>query len=427
MGAESRYHLHGEGERRGVPERPHDHFKAQYMVKSDNDESLADSDPAIELYDQLIGLGRHQEAYELSRERIDDATLYRLGGAHHRLELLRALFPREEQATPRLDAPNESSFVLNSLALSYRGSGQLKTALALLEQGIRLDEQEEDFANLAVGLINHSDTQRLVTLHSPEYSARRSLLLTRDQEDGFGEAASLLVLGNVLTTRGEVRLADAALRWAEQLFQQQGEQQFEGIVSASRAELALHRRRTDEARQLADSAWQLASAQNHERDFIRAARLQGSAALQLNELTVADERLHHALGHARAIDNTEEELPTLIALAELHRRREDPETARELLDQVWLPAERGPYLFHADALNVLAQIERDAGDREAAVDAATDAFELAWCDGPPYAYHWGLEAARAHLRELEAPEPELPPFNPAAHEPMPEVEIDPGE
>jgi ATP/maltotriose-dependent transcriptional regulator MalT len=128
------------------------------------------------------------------------------------------------------------------------------------------------------------------------------------------------------------------------------------------------------------------------------------------------------------VDLAEEELPTLVALAELHRRRGEPETARELLDQVRDPAELGPYpLFHADALNVLARIERDAGNTRAAIKAARHAYQLAWCDGPPYAYHWGLKAARAHLRELGAPEPDLSPFDPDAHEPMPEVEIDPPE
>jgi hypothetical protein len=63
--------------------------------------------------------------------------------------------------------------------------------------------------------------------------------------------------------------------------------------------------------------------------------------------------------------------------------------AREVLDQVWVSAERGLYpLIHADALNVLAQLERDQGRREAAVAAATEAFKQAWCDEPPYAYHF---------------------------------------
>jgi ATP/maltotriose-dependent transcriptional regulator MalT len=113
-------------------------------------------------------------------------------------------------------------------------------------------------------------------------------------------------------------------------------------------------------------------------------------------------------------------------LADLHLRRGEPEWARELLDDVWDPAERGPYpLFHAAACNLLARLERDAGNHDAAVTAAEKAFTLAWCDGPPFAYHWGLEEARRHLAELGAAEPELPPFDESKYEPMPEVEIDP--
>jgi ATP/maltotriose-dependent transcriptional regulator MalT len=176
---------------------------------------------------------------------------------------------------------------------------------------------------------------------------------------------------------------------------------------------------------LADRAWELARSQRQERDFIRAARLQG-AALGLQDYAKADERLHHALARARAVNLAEEELPALVALAELRRRQGDLKAARDLLDDVWEPAERGPYpLFHADACNVLAQIERDAGNAAAAVEAATVAYRLAWRDGEPYAYHWGLVAARKHLAELGASEPSMPPFDESKYEPMPEVEINP--
>ena len=60
-----------------------------------------------------------------------------------------------------------------------------------------------------------------------------------------------------------------------------------------------------------------------------------------------------------------------------------------------------------------------------AIAAATEAYRNAWCDGPPFAYHWGLEKAKAHLAALHAPEPEMPPFDASQHEPMPEVEINP--
>ena len=101
------------------------------------------------------------------------------------------------------------------------------------------------------------------------------------------------------------------------------------------------------------------------------------------------QRLYRQLGGLparRAVNLAAEELPALVALAELRRRQGDLKAARELLDDVWEPAERGPYpLIHADACNVLAQIERDAGDRAAAVEAATKAYRLAWCDGEPFA------------------------------------------
>ena len=74
---------------------------------------------------------------------------------------------------------------------------------------------------------------------------------------------------------------------------------------------------------------------------------------------------------------------------------------------------------------MLAHIERDAGNPTAAVEAATKAYTSAWCDGEPFAYHWGLVTARQHLRELGAPEPPMPPFDESKFEPMPEVEINP--
>jgi hypothetical protein len=148
--------------------------------------------------------------------------------------------------------------------------------------------------------------------------------------------------------------------------------------------------------------------------------------LGLNDFVTVDERLHHALTRARMVNLVEEELSALVALAELRRRQGNLKAAREFLGRVWGAAERGPYpLIHSDAYNVLAQIERDEGNREKAVEAATKAYRLAWCDGPPFAYHWGLEKARGHLRELGAEEPLMPPFDETKFEPMPEVEIDP--
>jgi hypothetical protein len=233
-----------------------------------------------------------------------------------------------------------------------------------------------------------------------------------------------------LQTKNRIKLCEKvysnkALERALRIARDEHDVRVEGAANTDLAQRALWLEEHTVALSFADRAWQLAAALRFERDFIRAARLQGAAALGLNDLKAADERLHYTLIRARSVNFVAEELQALVALAGL-QRQQHYDTARELLDQVWAPAERGPYpLIHADALNVLAQLERDQGHREAAVAAATEAYKQAWCDGPPYAYHFGLTNARLHLRELSAPEPVMPPFDAAKYEPMPEVELDP--
>ncbi|MBL8160586.1 MAG: DUF4062 domain-containing protein [Anaerolineae bacterium] len=232
-------------------------------------------------------------------------------------------------------------------------------------------------------------------------------------------------------------------RRAIHIFREQDEQQSVGLNFAYLAQAALWRGEYAAARRWAERAWELAGVQRLARDVIRAACRQGQAALALlpspfgrgggGEGALAEERLHFALTKARAISFTEEELPALTALAELRRRQGQPDAARDLLAQVWEGAERGPYpTLHADALNVLAQLERDAGNTDAAIAAATGAHRLAWCDGISadgsqcFAYLPGLTVAAAHLQALGAPLPDdLPPFTMDGREPLPDVEIDP--
>jgi len=157
---------------------------------------------------------------------------------------------------------------------------------------------------------------------------------------------------------------------------------------------------------------------------IAIARLHGQAVLGVGELTTAQELLHYALTRARENSLVDDELPALTALAELHRQRKEYAAARESLEEVWAPAERGSYpLRHADACNVLAQIERDLGNTSEAIKAATSAYRLAWCDGPPYAYHYGLTNARKHLQELGTTELQLPTFDESKFLPLPNIEL----
>jgi tetratricopeptide (TPR) repeat protein len=415
--------------RRDVYATLHAHFQAVPMIEDDEKvESLEDLTPAIELYNTLIGLSRYDEAFVVFRDRISKAMLYRLSASRQRIELLEMLFADGLDQFPRLSSSTQQAFTFNALALGYQFSGQPGRAVPLFRQHNVIRAEDGDQRNLGTGLRNLSDALLSTgVLSESQLAALQSLVIERERDHLWSEAVTLQILGPTLAARGLVDEADRSLQRALQVFSEQGGKQGEGVINADMSQLAFWKADHTAAFQLANHAWQLANIQRYERDFIRAAHLQGAASLGLNDLARADERLHHALSRARAVNLVEEEIQALIALAELRRRQGDSEAAREFLDDVREAAERGPYpLFHVDALNVLAQIERDTGNTAKAIEAATRAYRKAWCDGPPFAYHWGLEAARAHLNALGAQEPsDLPPYDESQHEPMPDVEIDP--
>ncbi len=439
-------------QQRGIYSTISDHFTP--LSKNVPDylqvESYDDLTPAVELYNALVGMGQYDAARSLFRERIDDATLYRLSAARQRVDLLERLFPDGVDQPPRLTDKRLQGGTLNALAQGYQFIGQPGSAVSLFRLGAVMADELGNKGDLAVGLRNLADAARLSgSLRLSESSARRALILSREAQARFDEALSLDRLGLARLARagsahrrGLARGRDAhdpvyaeagaALRRSLQPWIDLSIKQGEGFINAFLSEWALAGGDHAVARIYADRAWELAHIERYEGDFIRAAVRQGQAALALNDLSTADERLHHALVRARAVNDAENELPALIALARLALVRGDVPLARELLDQVWEGAERGPYpMFHADALNLLAEIERGAGNRDQAVEAAAKAYTFAWCDGisrdgqEVWAYMRGLNAAKRHLIALGASVPTLPPFDPSAWEPLPEVEIDP--
>jgi tetratricopeptide (TPR) repeat protein len=417
-----------DGTRRGVYMSLHAHFEALPTIDDyHNVNSLEDLTSAIELYNTLIGLGRFDDAETFFHERIDEATLYRLSASHQRIQLLGLLFPDGLSELPRLSEPDNQASAFNALAHGYHFSGRPRIAAALYQYQIMIRSEMKDYNNLSIGFHSLSYALRSSgALYESVSAGRHALNAAREQGNRANEAYALMHLGLTLAARGMVSESDLALRRALQIWVAQDNSQSEGVQNSFLAQQALWLDEFDVALSFINRAWELAHIHNHARDFIRIARLQGEIALRLNDFATADERLHYALTNARVVNNIEEELTALVALAELRRRLGDLKAARELLDDVWDVAERGPYsLIHADACNVLAQIERNAGNRAMVVEAATRAYKLAWCDGPPFAYHWGLVSARKYLCELYGVEPEMPAFDESQFGPMPDVDIDP--
>jgi tetratricopeptide (TPR) repeat protein len=396
-------------------------------------ESIEDLTPAIELYQSLIGLERYQDAFVLFRDHLDYATLYRFSASRQRAELLERLFPDGIEKLPRLQTPRTQSFTLTALAHAYLGRGEPGRAVPLYRRSIEIDEHEKDQTNTAVDLANLSEALRFAgALRESDSASKRAIELGRAYQHRYSAGMGEYLRGLNLALTGVYDASEIALKRSLRIWIYESHQQLEGVVNGLLADRLLWFGEHKHALSRARRAWQIGSTGRNEADLIRAARLHGTAALGLSDLKIAEERLQHALTRARTVNLVEEELETLTALAELHRRKREFIVARELLDQIWDAAEHGPYpLFHANALNVLAKIERDEGNTKTAITAATKAYTLAWCDGISadgrvcYAYYYGLTNARKLLEELGAPEPQLPPFDESKFEPMPDVELNP--
>lgn len=417
------------GDRHEVQKELRSYFEALPLLSWNEAESVDQLTTTIELYYTLVGLGRYDTAFLLFRDGLEKATLYRLSASHICIELLEMLFPDGLYDKPKLSDVTNQVHALNTLALAYDAIGLPKKATEISTCAIRIDGLEGTPKGVSIDLGTLAMASRWTgQLYKAELAILQALVIDYKGKDPYWFAVDLGYLGWVYSARGVVDDAVLTLEKSFAIFDDRRMTRSIGLSYAYQAQLRFWMKDYDQANIFSQRAWDLAHARRYPSDLLRAARLQGAVACSLRSLEIASERLHYALTNSRSVGLVQEELQALIDLAELRRRQGDAKAARDYLDDVWEPAERGPYpLFHADALNVLAQIERDAGNHAAAAKAVTSAYQLAWCDGPPYAYHWGLEAAKAHLAALAAPEPPMPPFDPSKYEPMPEIEIDPAD
>jgi tetratricopeptide (TPR) repeat protein len=404
------------------------YFESLPQADEEKVESLEDLTPAIELFNAFIGRRLYDEAYTVFHDRLSTPMLYRLSANSERASLLEMFFPDSVEQPPHIGNNLKKAYLLNMLAQSYHMGGRPAAALPLYERSALMCKRESDAQNLGRNLCDLSGVRRVLgIIYESEAAARRAFSLADATLDTYRVMISLGYLGLTQAARGLVAPSRSALESALRLAGSLRYVRVEGAANTDLAQWAIWAGEYSLARRHALAARGLASARKYRRDFIRAARLQGAAALGLGDLDVARERLDWARSAANEVEFVEGELSALITLAELERQQDRLQTARSVIEYALRLSRNGHYLLlEADAYNVLAQIERDEGNREAAVDAAMSAYRKAWCDGPPFAYHWGLEAAKKHLRELAAPEPDdLPPFDQSRYEPMPEITVYP--
>ena len=389
-------------------------------------------------YEALLAKGEFEEAFRFFQARLNAPTLMGLEPSLHRARLLQGLFPDGPDAAPRLSAPRDQASVLYSLALTHNLTGGFPgLAAQLYARHDAIAQELGDTRALAQSLGHHAKALRQAgRFRASEGVARRGLIAIRETGDLLREAVNLYWLGMGLAHRGDAQGSEAALNRALRIFQDRGAKQSQGVVAAFLAQRALWLGHYEQALAEAERACAIGAAL--ERDdahedhhgavkiYSAALRMKGEALTRIGRVEEGEVELKDALTWARRIDFVEEELPALRALALAALRTSRCEDARAHLAATWEKARRGPFLlYHADSLNILARVERAENQAEAAVGAAHEAFRLAWCDGPPFAYAHGLEEAAATLVDLGHSLPLLPPHNPGDFAPLPNVVIDP--
>lgn len=427
----------GESNKKQIYEALDSYFKSLPRIDPEEVKTLEDIIPAVEHYYTLINLKRYEEATQLFHERLDQATLFRLNASRLRVKLLEALFPRGIRELPEVSDSGDQAYILSSLAATYLTSGQPELAAGIYKRNIAIRQARGDHQDVSATLGVLSNALRQTgKLREGEAAARQAFQLAREGEYQFLEAINLGWLGFSLAVRGRSRDGERALKQVLRIFKERSEAPPEetrdrrdtaaiATTYAILARISLWNGEANAARQMAIHAWKSAKVEEFKRYVVLAKRMLGVSALALNNQPRAHDYLQRALGDARAGNHVVEEILALVELAQLRLRQGDERAARELLEDVWESAEDGPYpLVHAEACNVLAQIERAEGNRERAVEAAVKAYRLAWCDGPPFSFYWELKAARTHLQELGAPEPKELPYDESLYEPMPKIELD---
>lgn len=389
-------------------------------------------------FQRLINAQQFDEAIRFFRRRLNQPTLCGREASLHRARLLEEFFPDGVATLPAVSAREDQAFILYALALSLNLTGGYPgRAIPLYQRHETLCH--DDPKGLSASLGHYAKALRQTgQFRAAEAVAYRGLLVIRAQQDYLREAVNLYWLGMGLAQRGAAESSEAALQRSLRIFRAKFAAQSEGVVNAFLAQRGLWLGNAEEALAAAERAWQIAARletdARHEdqhgaaKVLIAAARMKGEAYVMLKEAQRAWRWLHYALQRAREIAFVEEELPALRALAWLATQQQLPALTREYLSQSWELATRGPFaLYHADALNTLAQLELAQGNREAALDAAQRAFRLSWCDGPPYAYQRGVVDAETTLKQLNAAPPDLPPFDEQAFAPIPDAQISPAD
>jgi len=387
-----------------VLEKLHDHLATLPPLPNVRTPSVDDFTPAIELYHTLIALGRHDEAYVFYRRNLHNQMVHHMSRFRDGAQILESLFPEGIDRPPLL-ADNLNRYSATwTLAYCYAYLGEPARIFAVWP---RLIEEAEP-RDKAAAIHNYGDA--LVTMGRLVEAEKffTECLGVLEKSDVAKLSGYRSQLAAIATYRGDFEAADQGFQGAMQAFAEIRRFTHPGDFGAITKyfEHLVLQQKLDEARRLARRAMSLASTTEIVQIRIYALEMFGWSAMFDGAYRDAATAFADALTRAREIGGSMSETSLMLAFAELYHSKGEPDRARDALADSWEPLQRGLLrVMHANACNILAEVEHATGRLHEAAQAASFAYRLAWCDGPPYSLMHELERSRGMLTRCGVAEP----------------------
>ncbi|HEX4397069.1 MAG TPA: DUF4062 domain-containing protein [Trebonia sp.] len=405
------------GAKQGIYQQLASHFEALPEVDDDSIKSIDDLAGAIELYHTLVRLRRATEAADIFSGRIFDPAVDDLAAYRECAELME-LFVEESGLIDELRQQNHGDVALlttylGACHLMCGDAGRAFTAF----QRFREYPIEADWGRALGSII-------LCALGKPadaELSVRSEL----NGDSANIDTLSIQALASLAFLQGQYSVVTGWLSDSRLHTDDIDYRAFFGALNVLQLGLmALHQGDVDSAQYFSDEIFEKAAADSHPLIGLHAKALGAAVAHAKGEYDQARQLLSDALVVARQTGGSDNEAGVLIQFADVNADTGRLNEARSNIADARQLAEHGQLrLRQADAMNVLSRIERLGGDRAAAASAAVEAYRLAWCDGPPFCYEWGIRQARQNLAAVGEPEPaDLPAYEPIE---MPELKAIP--
>jgi tetratricopeptide (TPR) repeat protein len=386
--------------------------------------------PHLEYYYLLTLQGRWDAAAEQFRSRLMEVTRTMFGLMPERLLWPAELFESQSFGEPlRVSRPDLRGHTLLAVGDTMIFLSMFDQAAEMLERALREHVADPTLeANLQRNLTYALFAQARFV--EAEMAAKRSLISARTARDTRAEARSLIYLLWVYLRIGDLERAMAAYRRARRLLETEQEKEVSNTALLD-SELYLETNRLPEASDAATRLLEEAEATMYEYGIAAAHARLAIIAMGNGDLDVAKTHLDEAHRHSVSGGFVSKETDVLIQYGRLAAARQDWQAAKKKADQIIVRTEKGGHKIgriEASALQALALsrlFQAGHSTHAEAVESARKAYELAWCDGPPYVYRRYLQEAGGLLTDLGEVLPTgLQPYDPARYEQI-DVEIDP--